>query len=137
MPDKPFFMYLAPGATHAPHHVPSEGSARCQGRFDRAARSPAGPFICRTASRSTATTSRASSGFTSRHPRPFRPASTKSELNSLTTAEASARAEPSHIDGDKAGEGRVEATVPMIYSGDETCDVRYNSGTPVSEDYTS
>ena len=22
MPDKPFFMYYAPGATHAPHHVP-------------------------------------------------------------------------------------------------------------------
>jgi hypothetical protein len=25
----------------------------------------------------------------------------------------------------------------MIYSGDETCDVGYDSGTPVSEDYTS
>ena len=24
MPDKPFFMYFAPGATHAPHHVPKE-----------------------------------------------------------------------------------------------------------------
>ena len=23
-PDKPFFMYFAPGATHAPHHVPKE-----------------------------------------------------------------------------------------------------------------
>ena len=25
MPDKPFFMYWAPGATHAPHHVPRSG----------------------------------------------------------------------------------------------------------------
>ena len=25
----------------------------------------------------------------------------------------------------------------MIYSGDETCDVGYDSGTPVSADYTS
>ena len=25
MPDKPFFMYFAPGATHAPHHVPRNG----------------------------------------------------------------------------------------------------------------
>ena len=25
-PDKPFFMYFAPGATHAPHHVPRSGS---------------------------------------------------------------------------------------------------------------
>jgi len=25
-PDKPFFMYFAPGATHAPHHVPKSGS---------------------------------------------------------------------------------------------------------------
>jgi arylsulfatase A-like enzyme len=24
MPDKPFFVYFAPGATHAPHHVPNE-----------------------------------------------------------------------------------------------------------------
>ena len=26
MPDKPFMMYFAPGATHAPHHVPKEWS---------------------------------------------------------------------------------------------------------------
>jgi hypothetical protein len=42
-----------------------------------------------------------------------------------------------YMDGDKVGEGRIAATVPMIYSADETCDVCYNSGTPVSEDYTS
>jgi arylsulfatase len=35
MADKPFFVYFAPGATHAPHHVPAEWSARYQGRFDR------------------------------------------------------------------------------------------------------
>jgi arylsulfatase A-like enzyme len=34
MPDKPFFMYFAPGATHAPHHVPKEWTDRYQGRFD-------------------------------------------------------------------------------------------------------
>jgi arylsulfatase len=34
MPDKPFFMYFAPGATHAPHHVPREWSERYAGRFD-------------------------------------------------------------------------------------------------------
>ncbi|WP_395690626.1 arylsulfatase [Nocardioides sp.] len=34
MPDKPFFMYFAPGATHAPHHVPEEWSDRYRGRFD-------------------------------------------------------------------------------------------------------
>jgi arylsulfatase A-like enzyme len=33
MPDKPFFMYWAPGATHAPHHVPNEWSAKYSGRF--------------------------------------------------------------------------------------------------------
>jgi arylsulfatase len=33
-PDKPFFMYFAPGATHAPHHVPEEWSAKYKGRFD-------------------------------------------------------------------------------------------------------
>ena len=34
MPDKPFFMYFAPGATHAPHHVPKEWADKYKGRFD-------------------------------------------------------------------------------------------------------
>jgi arylsulfatase A-like enzyme len=34
MPDKPFFVYYAPGATHAPHHVPPEWSAKYKGKFD-------------------------------------------------------------------------------------------------------
>jgi arylsulfatase len=34
MPDKPFFVYWAPGATHAPHHVPKEWSDRYRGTFD-------------------------------------------------------------------------------------------------------
>lgn len=35
MPDKPFFMYYAPGATHAPHHVPKEWSDKYKGKFDK------------------------------------------------------------------------------------------------------
>ncbi len=35
MADKPFFVYFAPGATHAPHHVPTEWSDRYKGRFDQ------------------------------------------------------------------------------------------------------
>lgn len=34
MPDKPFFMYFAPGATHAPHHVPKEWIDKYEGKFD-------------------------------------------------------------------------------------------------------
>jgi len=34
MSDKPFFIYYAPGATHAPHHVPAEWSDRYKGAFD-------------------------------------------------------------------------------------------------------
>jgi len=33
-PDKPFFLYFAPGATHAPHHVPKEWADRYKGKFD-------------------------------------------------------------------------------------------------------
>jgi arylsulfatase len=33
-PDRPFFMYFAPGATHAPHHVGREWADRYKGRFD-------------------------------------------------------------------------------------------------------
>jgi arylsulfatase A-like enzyme len=34
-PDKPFFIYFAPGATHAPHHVPKEWIAKYKGKFDQ------------------------------------------------------------------------------------------------------
>ena len=34
-PDKPFFIYFAPGATHAPHHVPAEWADKYKGEFDR------------------------------------------------------------------------------------------------------
>ncbi|WP_036555358.1 arylsulfatase [Nocardioides insulae] len=34
MPDRPFFAYFAPGATHAPHHVPPEWIEKYAGRFD-------------------------------------------------------------------------------------------------------
>jgi arylsulfatase len=33
-PDRPFFVYFAPGATHAPHHVPKEWIERWKGKFD-------------------------------------------------------------------------------------------------------
>jgi arylsulfatase len=33
-PDKPFFVYYAPGATHAPHHVPKEWADKYKGKFD-------------------------------------------------------------------------------------------------------
>jgi len=35
MPDKPFFIYFAPGATHAPHHVAKEWADRYAGKFDQ------------------------------------------------------------------------------------------------------
>jgi arylsulfatase A-like enzyme len=35
MPDKPFFVYFAPGATHAPHHVPKEWIDKYKGKFDQ------------------------------------------------------------------------------------------------------
>ncbi|MDQ7823682.1 MAG: arylsulfatase [Candidatus Eremiobacteraeota bacterium] len=33
-PEKPFFLYYAPGAGHAPHHVPKEWADKYKGRFD-------------------------------------------------------------------------------------------------------
>jgi arylsulfatase len=40
------------------------------------------------------------------------------------------------LDGNKMGEGRITATVPMIFSGDETCDIGQDTGSAVSDDYT-
>ncbi|HEY7278803.1 MAG TPA: arylsulfatase, partial [Trebonia sp.] len=33
-PDKPFFLYYAPGACHAPHHAPKQWADKFRGRFD-------------------------------------------------------------------------------------------------------
>jgi arylsulfatase len=33
-PNRPFFIYFATGATHAPHHVPEEWIAKYEGQFD-------------------------------------------------------------------------------------------------------
>jgi hypothetical protein len=40
-----------------------------------------------------------------------------------------------YYDGKKVGEGRVERTVPMVFSLDETTDVGRDTATPVSSDY--
>ena len=40
-----------------------------------------------------------------------------------------------YVDGQKVGEGRVEATAPNIFSADDGCDVGADTGAPVSQDY--
>jgi arylsulfatase A-like enzyme len=42
-----------------------------------------------------------------------------------------------YVDGEKTGEGRVEGSVPMAFSADETCDVGSDTASPVSDDYTA
>ncbi len=40
-----------------------------------------------------------------------------------------------YLDGDKIGEGRVEATAAMVFSADDTCDVGLEGGAVVTDDY--
>ena len=40
-----------------------------------------------------------------------------------------------YLDGNKVGEWRVNATVPMLFSADETTDLGSDSGTPVTDDF--
>ena len=65
-----------------------------------------------------------------------RRATTRSGSSSPTTAAGSARVARSalYLDGSQGGEGRVDATVPMVFSGDETTDVGSDTGTPVTDD---
>ena len=42
-----------------------------------------------------------------------------------------------YTDERPVGEGRVEATVPIIYSLDETADIGRDTASPVSDDYTA
>jgi hypothetical protein len=39
-----------------------------------------------------------------------------------------------YYDGVEVADGRVDATQPFIFSADETTDVAYDAGTPVSDD---
>ena len=39
-----------------------------------------------------------------------------------------------YVDGNKVGEGRVDGTVPMLFSADETLDLGSDSATPVTDD---
>jgi arylsulfatase A-like enzyme len=41
------------------------------------------------------------------------------------------------VDGESTGEGRLEATLPLIFSADETCDIGADTGSPVTPEYTS
>ena len=68
---------------------------------------------------------------------PSRQASTRSGWSSRTTAAVSAKggAVTLYLDGAAVGQGRVEITEPMAFSGDETTDVGFDSATPVSDDY--
>ena len=39
------------------------------------------------------------------------------------------------IGGEQAGKGRVDATLPVVFSADDGCDVGCDNGAPVSSDY--
>ena len=40
-----------------------------------------------------------------------------------------------YVDGAKCGEGRVDRTEPIVFSADETCDIGFEAGSPVTNDY--
>jgi arylsulfatase len=42
-----------------------------------------------------------------------------------------------YCDGQQIGQGRVDATQPLIFSADETCDIGNETGSTVSPDYTA
>lgn len=41
-----------------------------------------------------------------------------------------------YVDGEKVGEGRIDATIPMVFSADETADIGSDTASPVSDDNT-
>ena len=66
-----------------------------------------------------------------------RQVSTRFGWNSTTTAVGLVRAARSpYIDGTQVGERRLPATVPLIFSADETADIGRDGASPVSDDYT-
>lgn len=41
-----------------------------------------------------------------------------------------------YVDGELVGSSHQEASIPMLFSADETLDLGVDNGTPVSDDYT-
>jgi arylsulfatase len=41
-----------------------------------------------------------------------------------------------YVDGELVGDGHLAATVPLVFSADETCDIGRDSASPVSDDYS-
>jgi hypothetical protein len=58
------------------------------------------------------------------------------ELVCLTRGGACGLHRHLYIDGAKAGNGRVDVNVPIIFFADETTDVGSDTSTPVCDDYT-
>jgi hypothetical protein len=40
-----------------------------------------------------------------------------------------------YADGENVGDGEIPATLPMVFSADDGCDVGEDTGAPVSPDY--
>ena len=103
----------------------------------RAARSAAGACTPATAGLPTATTCSASSASrsTGEQPIPAGEHQVRAEFAYDGGGLGKGGTVTLYVDGAKVGEGRVEATVPMVFSADETTDVGSDSATPVSDDY--
>jgi arylsulfatase len=64
------------------------------------------------------------------------PATTSSSWTSSTTARARQRRPVTlTVDDKPAASGKLERTVPLLFSADETLDIGEDTGTPASEDY--
>jgi hypothetical protein len=140
--DVPFFVYFAPGATHAPHQVPKEWADRCKGRFDggwdvlreeilaRLLYLHGGrPKFCYNL------LGLERFKVEGDMPVPSGAHQVRMEFAYDGGGLGKGGTVTLYVDGAAVGEGRVEATVPMIYSADETCDVGCDTASPVSDDY--
>ena len=121
------------------------GGGRARGRRRRRDHRPGrrlrrlAPLRRRMASRRTATTSSACSGSRSTGTARSRRARTRCGWSSPTTVAGSARAATSRSTStaSRSASGRVDGTVPMLFSADETTDVGADTATPVSDDYSA
>ncbi len=118
-PDKPFFLYVAPGANHSPHPVPQEWIDQFKGQFD------AGWDAYREAS------------LKRQKKLGVVPENT---IDFAYQGKAGERGKPATVtltaNGKKVGEGRLPRTVPLHFSLGEGVDVGTDTGSAVDFTYT-
>jgi arylsulfatase len=139
-PDRPFYMYFAPGATHAPHHAPKEWIAKYKGQFSAGwdklreetfeRQKQMGIIPANTKLTPRPAEIPAWDGMSATQKKLF-----ERQMETFAGFAAHTDYEVGRLVAQLEALGALENTLPFVFSGDEGADVGIDGETNVSNDY--